>query len=98
MASPARYPIYGVSAPGHGLPSLRGDSAFRSTGIACRVCKGTLLRAVPTRAQPRWARFALPTLVLARISMVVTFRKERSGPGGHPGRTADRRIVAHLSL
>ena len=40
----------------------------------------------------------LPTLVLARISMVVTFRKERSGPGGHPGRTADRRIVAHLSL
>jgi hypothetical protein len=30
--------------------------------------------------------------------MVVTFRKERSGPGGHPGRTADRRIVAHLSL
>jgi hypothetical protein len=30
--------------------------------------------------------------------MVVTFRKERSGAGGHPDRTADRRIVAHLSL
>jgi len=40
----------------------------------------------------------LPTLVSARISMVVTFRKERSDPGGRPGRTADRRIVAHLSL
>jgi hypothetical protein len=39
----------------------------------------------------------LPTLVLARIIMVATFRKERSGPGGHPSRTADRRIVAHRS-
>src|SRR5215831_14822149 len=39
-----------------------------------------------------------PTLVLAGSIMLRTFRKEWSGPGGHPGRTADRRIVAHQSL
>src|SRR5260370_30166052 len=29
-----------------------------------RVGKGALLRAVPTRKGPRWARFALPTLLI----------------------------------
>ena len=41
---------------------------------------------------------AQPILVLARSIIVVTFREERSGLGGHPGRTADRRIVTHRSL
>jgi hypothetical protein len=39
----------------------------------------------------------LPTLVVARINIVEMFREERSGPGGHLGRTAGRRIVAHRS-
>jgi len=40
----------------------------------------------------------LPTLVLGRIITLLGFRKERPGPGGHPSRAADRRIVAHRSL
>jgi len=41
------------------------------------------------------AAFAHPFISALRYEE--TFRKERSGPGGHPGRTADRRIDAHRS-
>jgi hypothetical protein len=41
---------------------------------------------------------AQPILVLARIIRMRLFREERPGPGGHLGRAADRRIVAHHSL
>ena len=71
-------------------PDLASEGQARRGGKAKRA----------HRRPPAWARRCapLPTLVLARISMVDTFRKERSDPGGHPGRTADRRIVAHPSL
>src|SRR5262249_34138161 len=82
-------------------------SADVTTLSATRFCPRRPTKRVPTAwAKARTAlinavsraKAPLPTLVVARISIVGTFRKERSGPGGHPGRTADRRIVAHLSL
>src|SRR5215831_19472459 len=41
---------------------------------------------------------AQPILVSARSAKTRPFREERSGPGGRPGRTADRRIMPIRSL
>jgi len=39
--------------------------------------------------QEWWARFALPTLVLARWCILTLFREEWPSPGGRPGWAAD---------
>jgi len=53
----------------------------------------------PMRSAERWwARFALPTLVLARSVMLASFREERPNPRCRPGWAADDRIATHRSF